>query len=69
MDPVYGESDEEKSTAWEKYWLASFFGPAVFGRQTATLADPTTHHATTLNFVYWLGLACAGLVCAGGDWK
>jgi len=52
LDPVYGESDEEKSTAWEKYWLASFLGPAVFGRQTATLADPTTHHATIL-FTGW----------------
>ena len=34
-------------------------GPAVFGRLrfgTATLADLTTHHATILNFVYWLGL-------------
>src|SRR4030081_4155721 len=34
-------------------------GPAVFGRlrfETATLADLTTHHATILNFVYWLGL-------------
>jgi Kef-type K+ transport system membrane component KefB len=34
-------------------------GPAVFGRLrlgTGTLADLTTHHATILNFVYWLGL-------------
>ncbi len=34
-------------------------GPAVFGKLrfgTGTLADLTTHHATILNFIYWLGL-------------
>src|SRR5258707_12915590 len=34
-------------------------GPALFGKLrfgTGTLADLTTHHATILNFVYWLGL-------------
>src|ERR1700736_4178387 len=34
-------------------------GPAVFGGLRfgiGILADLTTHHATMLNFVYWLGL-------------
>src|ERR1700716_928171 len=34
-------------------------GPALFGKLrfgTGTLADLTTHQATILNFVYWLGL-------------